>query len=168
MKLPRTIRLDASDQEIFELPARAGEWAVSGSFAFLRTDIAKLEGKPKMAFQCGWLGIDSFGRSTLAEVAEISEADFFSCVEHLARHFVERYGAPDLAAALPVARQELDDAAGLCDHKLHSLLTVERALDDAGEIHERFRVVQPQRAEEHAKIWEIEEEEEDGGENGSA
>ena len=159
MKLPRSIRLDASDQEVFERPARPGEWAVSGAFAFLRSDVARLEGKARMAFQCGWLGLESFGRSTLTEVAEITEAEFFACVERLARHFVERYGAPDLAAALPVARQELDDAAGLCEHKLHSLLTVERTLDDKGEIHERFRVVQPQRAQDHAKIWDIEDDE---------
>ena len=163
MKLPRTIRLDASDQEVFGHPAKPGEWAVSGSFAFLRTDVARLEGKARMAFQCGWLGLDSFGRATLTEVAEIGEAEFFSCVERLAQHFVEHYGAPDLASALPVARRELDDAAGLCEHKLHSLLTVERALDEDGEIHERFRVVQPQRAQDHAKIWEIEE---DNGEDG--
>lgn len=164
MKLPRTIRLDASDQQVFAQPARPGEWAISGSFAFLEADPSRLEAKEKMAFQCGWLGLESFGRSTLVEVAEIAEAEFFACVEALARHFVERYGAPDLAAALPVARQELDYAAGLCDHKVHSLLTVERALADNGEIHERFRVVTPQRAQDHAKIWEIEsgDEEEDG------
>lgn len=162
MKLPRTIRLDASDREVFETPAEPGEWAISGSFAFLESDLGALEGKAKMAFQCGWLGLESFGRSTLVEVAEISEADFFASVERLARHFVERYGAPDLAAALPVARQELDDAAGLCEHKLHSLLTVERGLDDEGQIHERFRVVTPQRAQDHAKIWEIENDAEGG------
>lgn len=156
MKLPRTIRLDASDQQVFALPARPGEWAISGSFAFLEADLNRLETKEKMAFQCGWLGLESFGRSTLVEVAEIAEAEFFACVETLARHFVEHYGAPDLAAALPVARQELDDASGLCDHKVHSLLTVERFLDEDGQIHERFRVVTPQRAQDHARIWEIE------------
>ncbi|MEX0921234.1 MAG: DUF6505 family protein [Rhodovibrionaceae bacterium] len=162
MKLPRTIRLDASDQEVFDYPARPGEWAVSGSFAYLGQDLSRLEGKQRLAFQSGWLGLESFGRATLTEVAEISEAEFFACVERLARYFVESYGAPDLAAALPVARQELDDAAGLCEHKVHSLLTVERGLDEHGEILERFRVVTPQRAQEHATIWSIEEEE-DGG-----
>lgn len=162
MKLPRTIRLDTSDQEVFEHPARPGEWAISGSFVFLREDVAKLEGKARMAFQCGWLGIESLGWSTLTEVAEISEADFYACVERLARHFVEHYGAPDLASALPVARREIDDAASLCDHKVHSLLTVERTLDEEGEIHERFRVVTPQRSQDHAKIWTIEDEGETG------
>lgn len=161
MKLPRTIRLDASDQEVFEHPAKPGEWAVPGGFAYMHQDLSRLEGKQKLAFQSGWLGLESFGRATLTEVAEISEADYFACVERLAQHFVANYGAPDLAAALPAARQEIDDAAGLCEHKVHSLLTVERGLDDNGEILERFRVITPQRAEDHAKIWDIEEEEKD-------
>ncbi len=160
MKLPRSIRLDASDQQVFAQPAPPGEWAVSGSFAFLEQDISRLEGKALLAFQSGWLGLGSFGRSTLAEVAEIGEAEFFACVEQLARHFVAHYGAPDLASALPVARQELEDAASLCDHKLHSLLTVERQLNEQGEIQERFRVITPQRAKDHAKIWTIEEDRE--------
>ena len=75
-------------------------------------------------------------------------------VERLARHFVAAYGAPDLAAALPAARQEADDAAGLCTHKAHSLLALEREMTDEGVV-ERFRVIKPERAQDHAKIWEI-------------
>ena len=154
MRLPRTLRLDASDLQIFETAAAPGEWAVPGTFAFSEAEPEALSGKEKLAFASGWLGTESFGRSTLVEVAEIEEAAFFAVVERLARHFVENYGAPDLAAALPAARAEADYASGLCEHKLHSLLAVERSFTDEG-ISERFRLVQPERSGDHAKIWEI-------------
>lgn len=154
MKFPRCIRLDSSDLNVFHLAAEPGEWAVSGGFAFSDSDPAKLDKKDRLAFHSGWLGAESFGRSTLVEVVEIDEADFFRVVERLARHFVEAYGAPDLATALPAARAEADDAAGLCNHKIHSLLAVERELGETGLV-ERFRVIAPQREADHAKIWEI-------------
>lgn len=157
-KLPRTLRLDTSDLYVFVHAAEPGEWAVSGAFEFAGHDPAALERKAQIALASGWLGTGSFGRSTLVEVAEIDEADYFAVVERLARHFVERYGAPSLAEALPVARAELDDAAGLCEHKLGTLLAVEREVTDAGELRERFRVIHPERAQDHAKIWEIVEE----------
>ena len=34
MKLARTVRLDISDQNVFENPAQSGEWAISGGFEF--------------------------------------------------------------------------------------------------------------------------------------
>ncbi|MEX2628863.1 MAG: DUF6505 family protein [Tistlia sp.] len=155
MKLPRVIRLDQSDVYVFEPAAEAGELAVPGGFAFAGRDPAALAGKQQLAFRNGWLGLDSFGRASLVEVAEVEEADFFAAVERLARHFVEAYGAPALGAALPVARLELEEASGLCEHKLHTLLSLERDLDEAGELVERFRVVLPERAADHAPIWRI-------------
>ena len=154
MKFPRTIRLDSSDTSAFEHAAAAGEWAVPGSFVFADRDPAALSGKQRVAFRSGWLGTESFGHATLVEVAEIDDAGFFQVVERLARHFVEAHGAPDLGAALPVARQEADYAAGLCAHKRHTLLVLERDVADDG-IVERFRVVTPARDGDHARIWEI-------------
>lgn len=154
MKFPRCIRLDASDAQVFHRAARPGEWAVPGSFAFADADPASLDGKQRQAFARGWLGTESFGHSSLVEVTEIDEAAFFQVVERLARHFVAAYGAPDLAAALPAARAEADDAAGLCDHKVHTLLALEREATEAGLV-ERVRVITPERAEDHARIWEI-------------
>ena len=152
MKFPRTIRLDSSDQQIYETAAAPGEWAVSGSFAFADCDPETLDRKTRLAYAGAWLGTESFGWSSLVEVAEIDEASFFQVVERLARHFVERYGAPDLATALPTARAEADYAASLCDHGVHTLLAVEREATEAG-LAERFRVVKPERAKDHAKIW---------------
>ena len=154
MKFPRTLRLDTSDLYVFRLAAEPGEWAVPGSFAFLGRDPGDFDNKEKLAFRSGWLGTESFGRATLSEVAEIGEAEFFQVVERLARHFVERYGAPGLAAALPAAREEADHAASLCEHKTHTLLALEREHDTAGLV-ERFRVIRPDRARDHTRIWEI-------------
>jgi hypothetical protein len=154
MKFPRSIRLDQSDPNVFSLAAEPGEWAVPGSFAFAGRDPADLTGKDKLAFHTGWLGTGSFGRSTLVEVAEIDEAAFAAVVERLARHFVDTYGAPSLAAALPAAREEADDAAGLCEHPTGSLLALEREATGDG-ITERFRLIRPDRATDHARIWEI-------------
>lgn len=159
MRLPRTVRLDASDLQIFETAAAPGEWAVPGAFAFADSDPERLGRKQRLAFASGWLGTESFGRSTLVEVAEIDEAGFFATVERLARHFVAHYGAPDLAAALPAARAEADYAASLCEHKLHTLLAVEREMTEQG-LAERFRVIRPDRSQDHARIWEIVEEDE--------
>jgi len=163
MRLPRTVRLDLSDTRVFEKAAEPGEWAVPGSFAFAG-DPAGWSDKQSLAFRSAWLGTESFGFSSLVEVAEADEAAFFQTVERLARHFVEVHGAPDLASALPVARAEADYAASLCDHKLHSLLVIERELVDAdspgstggaARIAERFRVIAPPREPEHARIWQI-------------
>ena len=154
MKLPRTIQLDRSDLEVFPRAAEPGEWAVSGGFAFADCDPARLDRKEALALRSGWLGTESFGRSTLVEVAEIEEAAFFQVVERLAAHFVAHYGAPDLVSALPVARDEVEHAASLCAHRVHTLLAVERELTDDGLI-ERFRTIRPRPEQDHARIWEI-------------
>ena len=144
------MRLDQSDSHIFAEAAEAGEWAVPGTFAFLELEPEKAARKDWLAFTSSWLGCTTFGRCSLVEVAEIQEAEFFALVERLARHFVERYGAPSLAAALPAAREEAELAASLArEHKTGTLLPL-RELDEAGSIREH-RVIRPKRAGEHAK-----------------
>jgi hypothetical protein len=154
MRLPRTIRLDQSDLQVFEHACESGEWAIPGGFVFADTDPTRLEGKAQLAFRSAWLGLASFGHATLVEVAEIEEADFFALVERLARHIEAAYGAPSFGHALAAARHELDDAAGLCGHKIGTLLSLEREPSEEGFV-ERFRVIEPSRAGDHAKIWEI-------------
>ena len=141
-KFPRVVRLDSSDLHVFARAAAPGEWAVPGSF------------KERLAFAHGWLGTESFGFAALVEVAEIPDGDFFQVVERLARRFVAHHGAPSLGDALPAARAEADYAAGLCDHKVHQLLALEREEGPDGLV-ERVRLVRPERAGDHAKIWEI-------------
>ncbi len=157
MKFPRAIRLDDSDSQIYEAPAIPGEWAVPGSFAFLDVDPAALSGKQRQAFGHGFLGTESFGWSTLVQVAEISEQEYQAVIGRLAGCFVERYGAPDLATALPAAREEARFAASICEHALNTLLMLERESGVQG-IVERFKVLRPNAADhDQIKLWKFEE-----------
>jgi hypothetical protein len=142
MKLVRTIRLDPSDTFVFEQAAEPGEWAVSGAFVFWDADPAKLEGKQRSAFRSGFLGVESFGWSTLVQIVEAKEEDRAAMVETLAGRLVERFGAPDLAAARKAAEEEVAFAASLCDHPADTLVAVHRAIED-GSIREAFRTLRP-------------------------
>ena len=162
MHFPRAIRLDQSDTHVYEVVAEPGEWAIPGAFAFAEVEPEALSGKARQAFVHGFLGTLSFGRTTLVEVADITDDEFEAVVERLAAHFVERYGAPDLDAARVAARAEAEFAASLCDHKIHTLLALERHFGDDG-IVERFKVIHPPREPQHAKIWAIVEDDEENG-----
>ena len=99
LKFPRTIRLDPSDTFVFERAAEPGEWAVSGAFVFWNRDPATLGQKQRVALRSGFLGIDSFGWSTLAIVTEATEAERQAMIERLAGQLMEKFGAPDADAA---------------------------------------------------------------------
>lgn len=142
LKLPRTLRLDPSDTFVFERAAQPGEWAVSGAFVFWNQDPATLGPKARVALRSGFLGVDSLGWSTLAIVTEATEAERADMVERLATKLLEKFGAPDLAAARLAAEEEVAFAASLCDHAPQTLLAVQRSVED-GEIRERFRTLRP-------------------------
>lgn len=168
LRLPRTIRLDQSDLSVFETAAEPGEWAVSGAFAFANLTEDDLHGKTRQAFAHGFLGIGSFGRSTLVVVTEIDPQSYRAVIDDLAEHFVAHYGAPDIAAARPAAEEEAAFAASLCDHPINTLLAVSREIEERG-IVESFRVIAPEAPKSHAKIWDIvetqDDERRDGGES---
>ena len=145
LKFPRTIRLDPSDTFVFERAAIPGEWAVSGAFVFWNQDPATLGQKQRVALRSGFLGIDSLGWSTLAIVTETTEADRHAIVERLACQLLENFGAPDMEAARLAAEEEVAFAASLCNHPPHTLLAVQRTVED-GEIRERFRTLKPREA----------------------
>ncbi len=139
MKLARTIRFDESDGNIFTRAAEPHEWAISGAFEFSNWTADDLVAKKRQAFVNGWLGLESFGRSTFVAVAAIEPAEYEDLIQRLAAHFMIAYGAPDLAAARPAAEEELLFMRGLCeDHDANDLLIVERELVDAG-VKESFR-----------------------------
>jgi Family of unknown function (DUF6505) len=142
LKLPRTIRLDPSDTFVFDKAAEPGEWAVSGAFVFWNQDLGALGPKQRVALRSGFLGVDSFGWSTLAIVTEATEVERQTMVERLAAKLLEKFGAPDLAAARLAAEEEVAFAASLCDHAPQTLLAVQRSVED-GEIRERFRTLRP-------------------------
>ncbi|WP_081536158.1 DUF6505 family protein [Rhodovulum sp. P5] len=143
MKLARTIRLDESDGNIFARPADSGEWAIPGGFEFSNWTEGDLTGKARQAFANGWLSLDSFGRATFVAVTAIEQAELDVLAEALAGHFVTIYGAPDIAAALPTAREELAFMQDLCaEHDPNTLLVVQRELTGAG-VRESFRAIAP-------------------------
>ncbi|MGL1833542.1 DUF6505 family protein [Rhodocyclaceae bacterium SMB388] len=145
MKLLRVARLDDTDDHVFAPAAQAGELAVTGSFvfAFSDEDPEQLTGKARQAFRNGFLSLERFGWATVVSIAEVSEAEYKGAIESLARHLVRAFGAPSLDEALPVARQEVDYAASLCEYEPGTMLVLERRSDDEG-IHEAFKRVLPQ------------------------
>lgn len=139
LKLPRTIRLDPSDAFVYDPAAAPGEWAVTGTFKFWDGDPAALTGRAKQAFRAGFLGLASFGWSTLAVVVEASEAERDEAIEALARHLVAAHGAPDMAAARAAAAEEIGFAAEIARHPVQTLIAVHRSVRDDGSIAEQFR-----------------------------
>jgi len=146
LKLARTLRIDESDGMIFARPAASGEWAIPGGFEFSNWSEADLHGKARQAFANGWLSLESFGRATLVAVARIEAAEIEALTERLAAHFMALYGAPDIATALPAARNEIAFMQDLCaDHEPNVLLVVQRELTEAG-VKESFRAITPAEA----------------------
>ena len=79
----RTIALDPSDTFVFDVPAVSGEWAVSGAFRFCDQDPSKLSGKARAAFRSGFLGVQSWGWSTLAQIVPATQDDCQGLIELL-------------------------------------------------------------------------------------
>ena len=146
MRLARTLRFDQSDEQIFELAAQPDEWAISGAFEFSDWTPAMLTGKPRQAFANGWLGLESFGRATFIATAKIEEAEYAALIDRLAVHFVEAYGAPDAAAARPVAEDELNFMRELCEERdPNTILFVSREMVEDG-VSESFQAIKPKEA----------------------
>lgn len=146
MKLARAIHFDESDTRVFHIPARTGEWCISGGFEFSDWSEADLTGKARQAFSNGWFGLETSGRATFVAVTAITDAEIAALTDTLAQHFVTYYGAPSLEAARPVAAEEIAHMSDLCDeHAPNTLLTVSRELTDAG-VREAYRVIEPQDA----------------------
>ncbi len=146
MKLARTLRLDISDENVYERPAPSGEWAISGGFEFSNWAEADLKGKARQAFTNGWYSIESGGRASFVGVCQITEAELEQLRQTLAQTFVEFYGAPDIDAAYPVASEEIDQMRSMCeDFEENTLLMVSRTLTGLG-VEETYRSRGPQDA----------------------
>src|SRR5258708_23043655 len=116
MKLLKTVRADPSDTVVFDPAAEPGEWAVSGAFMFANLDPPTLTGKTRAAFRGGFLGLGSFGWSTLAQIVEASAAQRAAAVEQLAAQLLERCGAPDLQKARLASEEENAFSPSLFDY----------------------------------------------------
>lgn len=142
-RLPRTIRLDPSDKVIFVNAAEPGEWAVPGTFLFWGRDLTNLSRKEQIAFRSGFVGVISFGFSTLVTVQDATPAERAEMVEALAEKLVHHLGAPSIEAARPAAEEEVALAESLCrGHALNTLVALHRSLD-GGAIREQFRTLKP-------------------------
>ncbi|RLK50256.1 hypothetical protein DFR31_0146 [Alkalispirillum mobile] len=155
-KLIRTFRLDDTDDHVYPVAARVGEWAVPGAFVFrfAEQDPAIWTGGHRQAFLNGFLGTESFGWSTLVVVAEIEDAAYKTVIERVAHHLVEAYGAPGMSEALPYAREEVEYAASLCAHPVNTVLSVQRQAGPSG-IEESYRTLREQAnwEGEQVRIW---------------
>ncbi len=152
LNLLRTIRLDASDGFVFERAAKAGEWAVPGAFEFWSADVAALTGRERQAFRAGFLGLASFGWSTLVVAQPVTEDERAAAVESLVAYLVRAHGAPDLVAARAAAEDEVAYAASLAEHPEGTLIAMHRTLDKDGQIREQFRTLRPADAKEAAQM----------------
>jgi hypothetical protein len=157
MRLLRTIRFDSTDEKVFPRAAAADEIALAGAFVFADDGPETLGGKRLQAFRSGFLGLESFGFSTFAAVADVPESEYARAIELLAYRLFAEFGAPDLEAARAAAKDEVDFAAGLAVHPVNTIVAVARELDEDG-IKERFRTVTAPREKDHAKVWEPERE----------
>ncbi|MGD9846014.1 MAG: DUF6505 family protein [Variibacter sp.] len=151
MKLLRTIALDPSDTFVFDPVAEPGEWAVSGAFRFWDGDPATLEGKARSAFRSGFLGVPSWGWSTLVQIVEARAEDRAAVVELLAQQLVDKLGAPDRVTARQAAEEEVAFVQSLCDHPKNTLIAVHRTAEN-GEVREAFRTLQPRNG---PKPWRV-------------
>lgn len=143
-RLPRTIRLDASDGIVFSHAAEPGEWAVPGTFLFWDRPAESLSRKEAIAFRSGFLGVSSFGHSTLVTVQEARPDERAEMVGTLARQLVAHLGAPSAEIALPAAEQEVALAESLCaGHGIGTLIALHRTHGEDGAIREQFRTLRP-------------------------
>jgi len=141
-KLLKTIRFDESDTNVFARAAEQNEWAVSCAFQFCDLQWDELEGKPKQAFNNGFLGLSSIGYSTFCSVARISPTELDQAQLHLARYLVEDFGAPSLAAAMEAAKEEISYVSQLCTEVDEGkVFAVQRKFNADGRINESFHMV---------------------------
>lgn len=137
----RTIRLDPSDTVVFERAAEPGELAVVGSFMFWDEDPASLTGRARQAFRAGFLGLPSFGFSTLVTVGTATAEERAAAVGALAAHIRAHLGAPDDEAARAAAEEELAYAEGLAEgHEPGTVIALTRSVEAEG-VRERFRTL---------------------------
>jgi Family of unknown function (DUF6505) len=152
VKLLKTVRADPSDMFVFDQAAEPGEWAVSGAFMFANTDPPTLTGKPRAAFRGGFLGIGSFGWSTLAQIVEASAEQRTAAVEQLAARLLERCDAPNLRSARLASEEEIAFTASLCDFPQGMLIAVSRRYENEA-IRESFRTLQANALSKPAPVF---------------
>lgn len=141
-KLPKVVRLDESDLQVYDHPAEPGEWAVPGSFEFLNDDIESLTGKRLQAFRSGFLGIKSSGRSTLVAINTIRSDEYQNAINQLTVNILSNHGISERSVALTVATDEIRYAESLCEYDEGTVLALDREFTK-DEIKESFKKFLP-------------------------
>ncbi len=155
MKLARVIRFDRSDLNIFPHVADEGEWAITGSFSFADLKEDEITGKVKQAFSNGFMGVPSFGYSTLVSVATAKSNDVEAITDHLVERFITAYGAPSPDLARAAAEEEIQFIADICsEHKTGTLLSLTRTMTADG-IRESFRAIAKADSCSNQQLWTI-------------
>ena len=152
INLLRTIRLDPSDGFVFDPPASPGEWAVTGAFMFTDSDPALLSRRAQQAFRAGFLGLTSFGWSTLAVVVQASPQERADAVTALARYLLDKQGAPSIEVARSAAEDEIAYAQTLAQHPVQTLVALHRTVTASGDIREQFRTLSAATARTDSKM----------------
>lgn len=162
MKLPRALRLDASDRFVFDAAAEPDEWCVAGTFAFLGADPATLAGKRLSAFRSGFLGVGTCGWTTLVAVGEATAEQAEAARAALAATLLARFGCPDAALARAAAEEAIAEAAGLCAaHPPNTVIALHRAFEGEA-IRESFRTLAPRAERGHGDPFRLVAVEEEG------
>lgn len=113
MRFLKAVRLDDSDLRVLaeEGAAEDGEWLVSGGYAVC--DLASGHRVPHCHCDTTFVVAGSRRRCTIAEVAEIDEAEYARLKALLAQHFLEALGAPSWEVAEAAAGEECAYTADL-------------------------------------------------------
>lgn len=134
MKFLKAVRLDDSDDRVLAAgggAARQGEWVVSGGYA--TCDLAAGHRAAGCRCDTTFIVAGALRRCTLAEVADMNEADYQAVKAAVARHFLEDLGAPTPDIALAAAEDECAYTADLAQgFPAEVWITVRREPTDAG------------------------------------
>jgi hypothetical protein len=132
MKFLKAVQLDDSDDRVLASgAARDGEWVVSGGYA--TCDLAAGHREPGCRCDTTFIAAGTLRRCTLAEVAEMDEAEFQLVKTALARHFLEDLGAPSPEVAFAAAEDECAYTADLAQGFPSEVwITVQREPTEAG------------------------------------
>lgn len=141
-RLPKAVRLDDSDLQVYEQPAEPGELAVSGAFEFLNDSIEFLQGKKLQAFRSGFLGIKTSGRTTLVAIASINPEEYQNAINQLTVNLMSNHGVPERSLALNLATEEIRYAESLCEYEEGTILALDREFNE-DEVKECFKKFVP-------------------------
>lgn len=140
MRFPRIIRPGEGGRRPLIPTARAGEWAVTGSFRFAHRDPGGLRPSELETFKHGWLGLETFGGARLVEVAEIGQAEYDAMTRRLAAYYLAEFELPDPTHAMTAAIEDMLFAASQSGHRPGTVLALDREFNEQGLI-ETTRIV---------------------------